>query len=81
MLHTLSPWTTRAVCGRVPRHPAAVFQGGTALRQLWVFIVFPLLGACSPPWSRRWSSAATRATGEPEEPTGSAPGDARPANP
>ncbi|WP_405094639.1 MIP/aquaporin family protein [Micromonospora sp. NBC_01412] len=60
----------------------AVFQGGTALRQLWVFIVFPLLGGVlaalvAPLVVRR----DPRYRAEPEEPTGSAPGDARPANP
>ncbi|MBY8872394.1 aquaporin [Micromonospora sp. PLK6-60] len=52
----------------------AVFQGGTALRQLWVFIAFPLLGGAlaalvAPLIIRR----NPRYRAEPEEPAGPAP--------
>ncbi|MBB5828393.1 MIP/aquaporin family protein [Micromonospora carbonacea] len=55
----------------------AVFEGGTALRQLWVFVVFPLLGGAlaalaAPLVVRR----DPRYRADPEKPTGPAPGTA-----
>ncbi|SCE68912.1 MIP/aquaporin family protein [Micromonospora mirobrigensis] len=52
----------------------AVFEGGTALRQLWVFIVFPLLGgALAALVAPLFTSANTHYRAEPEEPPGRTP--------
>ncbi|MBO4208667.1 MIP/aquaporin family protein [Micromonospora echinofusca] len=49
----------------------ALFEGGTALRQLWVFIVFPLVGgALAAAVAPLLLSAGRRYRGEPEEPPG-----------
>ncbi|MFF5171489.1 MIP/aquaporin family protein [Micromonospora sp. NPDC000089] len=53
----------------------ALFEGGTALRQLWVFIVFPLLGgalaALVAPLIVNWNSLYR---GSPEQPHAAQPG-------
>ncbi|WP_328339670.1 MIP/aquaporin family protein [Micromonospora sp. NBC_00421] len=52
----------------------AVFEGGTALRQLWVFIVFPLLGgALAALVAPLLLKQSPRFRGEPEAPEPAAP--------
>ncbi|MEU4380270.1 MULTISPECIES: aquaporin [Actinomycetes] len=55
----------------------ALFEGGTALRQLWVFIVFPLLGGVLAALvAPLIIGRGRRYRGEPEEPVRPAPGTA-----
>ncbi|MFC0005644.1 MIP/aquaporin family protein [Micromonospora siamensis] len=52
----------------------AVFAGGSALRQLWLFIVFPLVGgALAALVAPLFTGANTHYRAEPEEPPGHAP--------